>query len=369
MNKVGTQTIETDRLILRRFTVEDARDMYDNWASDPEVTKFLTWPTHTSVDVTKALLTDWVSRYEDGGYFNWVMEYKDTGKAIGNISVVKLNENTQSADMGYCMGRSYWGMGLMPEALKAVMDYLFDVVEINRVAACHDVNNPKSGRVMEKAGMKQEGILRGAGRNNQGICDEVWHAMVRSDREHVADNSRIMVLLVIDTQKGITDERLYGFKELEENITTLIDTSRKNGVEVVFVQHDDGPGSGFSKGDDDFEIYEGFAPADGEKIFEKSVNSAFHESTGLDLYLKSKNVSTVIIVGLQTDYCVDATVKSGFEKGYNIIVPEYCNSTRDNPYMDAKTTYEFFNKNMWPGRYAKCVSVDETLKMIHGGRG
>ena len=173
-----------------------------------------------------------------------------------------------------------------------------------------------------------------------------------------------MVLLVIDTQKGITDERLYGFKELEENIKTLIKVSRENGVEVIYVRHDDGPGSGFSKGDAAFEIYEGFAPIEGEKIFDKKVNSAFHESTGLAAYLESKNISTVIAVGLQTDYCVDATVKSGFEKGYKIIVPEYCNSTRTNPYMDAKTTYEFYNKNMWPGRYANCLSVDETLKLI-----
>ena len=71
----------------------------------------------------------------------------------------------------------------MPEALKAVMEYLFDVVGLNRIAACHDANNPKSGRVMEKAGMKLEGTLRAAGKNNLGICDEVWHATIRSDRE------------------------------------------------------------------------------------------------------------------------------------------------------------------------------------------
>jgi RimJ/RimL family protein N-acetyltransferase len=111
------------------------------------------------------------------------MEYKNTGKVIGNISVVKLIESIDAAEMGYCMSRAYWGQGLMPEALRAVMDYLFDVVGLNRVAACHDANNPKSGRVMEKAGMKLEGILRAAGKNNLGICDDVWHAMIRSDRE------------------------------------------------------------------------------------------------------------------------------------------------------------------------------------------
>lgn len=75
----------------------------------------------------------------------------------------------------------------MPEALKAVMSYLFDVVGLNRIAACHDVNNPKSGRVMDKAGMKQEGILRAAGKNNLGICDEVWHAAIREDRDNLSE--------------------------------------------------------------------------------------------------------------------------------------------------------------------------------------
>ena len=182
MNKTGTQIIETKRFILRRFKVEDAEDMYSNWASDPEVTKYLTWPPHANVEVTKSLIKDWITRYENGGYFNGVMEYKETGKVIGNISVVKLNENTEAADIGYCMSKSYWGQGLMPEALTEVIKYLFDVVGLNRVAASHDVNNPKSGRVMDKAGMIQEGILRASGKNYLGICDEVWHAIIRSDR-------------------------------------------------------------------------------------------------------------------------------------------------------------------------------------------
>lgn len=183
MNKIGTKTIETKRLILRRFRVEDADDMYNNWASDPEVTKFLTWPTHESVEVTRELLKGWVSKYEDDTYFNWVMEDIETGNAIGNISAISFDEKTEAAEIGYCMSRAYWGQELMPEALKAVMDYLFDEVGVNRVAACHDSNNPKSGRVMDKAGMKLEGTLRAAGRNNTGISDKVYHSMIRSDRK------------------------------------------------------------------------------------------------------------------------------------------------------------------------------------------
>ncbi len=182
MNHCGTQRLETKRLVLRRLTASDAETMFRNWASDPEVTRFLTWPPHGSVDITRMLLGDWIPRYEGGDYFNWAMEWKETGSVIGNVSVVQLNEVTEAADIGYCMGRAFWGRGIMPEALRAVMDYLFDTVGLNRITACHDVRNPKSGRVMAKAGMRQEAVMRGEGKNNQGICDVVHYAALRSDR-------------------------------------------------------------------------------------------------------------------------------------------------------------------------------------------
>ncbi len=117
MDNKGTKRLETDRLILRQFRIEDAKDMYNNWVTD----------------------------------------------------------------IGYCMGKAWWGNGIMPEALRAVIEYLFEEVGLNRVAACHDVNNPKSGRVMQKAGMSKEGVLRAAGRNNQGICDEVWYSIIKNE--------------------------------------------------------------------------------------------------------------------------------------------------------------------------------------------
>ena len=94
MNTIGTKTIETERLILRRYRVEDAEDMFRNWASVPEVTKFLSWPTHTSVDFTRKLLTDWVSYYEDGKTYNWGITLKGEDRVIGNIAVVERDERT-----------------------------------------------------------------------------------------------------------------------------------------------------------------------------------------------------------------------------------------------------------------------------------
>lgn len=181
MENKGTKRLETDRLILRQFTAEDADSMFQNWASDAEVTRFLTWPPHTDVNVTRQLLAEWVDGYTEPSCYNWAIELKETHELVGNISVVRLKERIEEADIGYCMGKAWWGRGIMPEALRRVTAYLFEEVGVNRIAACHDVNNPKSGRVMEKAGMKKEGTWRAGGRNNQGICDAVWHSVLKSE--------------------------------------------------------------------------------------------------------------------------------------------------------------------------------------------
>lgn len=180
----GTKPIETERLILRPFTMADAEPMFRNWASDDEVTKHLTWPTHTSVEVTKAVLADWTSHYIKPGFYNWAIVLKELDeKPIGNISVVHVKEKTRCALMGYCMSRTHWGKGIMPEALRAVIDFLFGEVGFNRIEADHAVGNPKSGRVMAKAGMTYEGTSRQAGWSNQGIIDVSRWAILKSDRQ------------------------------------------------------------------------------------------------------------------------------------------------------------------------------------------
>lgn len=179
----GTVTIETDRLILRRFTMEDVEPMFLGWASDDEVTKHLTWPTHSSVEISKMVLTDWTSHYPEPDFYNWAIVLKENGpEPIGNISVVGIDNKVDAAIMGYCMSRAHWGKGIMAEALTAVIAFLFDQVGFNRVEADHDPNNPASGRVMEKSGMRHEGILRQAGRSNQGIIDVSRWAILKSDR-------------------------------------------------------------------------------------------------------------------------------------------------------------------------------------------
>lgn len=183
MKNSGTQRIETDRLILRRYVIEDADAMYKNWASDSEVTKFLTWQPHSSVDVSRGIIENWLKEYSDEKYYQWAIVLKDNGnEPIGDISVVHMNEDISMVHIGYCLGRAWWRRGIMSEALKAVTDFMFDTVEVNRVESRHDPMNPNSGKVMQKCGMKYEGTLRSADRNNQGICDACYYALLRSER-------------------------------------------------------------------------------------------------------------------------------------------------------------------------------------------
>ncbi|MBQ3864430.1 MAG: GNAT family N-acetyltransferase [Clostridia bacterium] len=179
--RLGTQIIRTHRLLLRPYRREDAHDMYTGWANDPEVTRFLTWPPHPDEKVTLAVLTDWIAHYPEDHYYHWAIEWEKTGHVIGDISVVHQNEYIREAEIGYCLSRAFWGQGIMPEALRAVIDFLFASEGFERIIARHDRNNPKSGRVMRKAGMLQEGIRRRAGLNNQGIVDEVCYAILKSD--------------------------------------------------------------------------------------------------------------------------------------------------------------------------------------------
>lgn len=183
MKHCGTQRIETDRLILRRYVIEDAEAMYKNWASDSEVTKFLTWQPHSSVEVSRGIIENWLKEYSDEKYYQWAIVLKANGnEPIGDISVVHMNEDISMVHIGYCLGRAWWRRGIMSEALKAVMDFMFDTVEVNRVESRHDPMNPNSGKVMQKCGMKYEGTLRSADRNNQGICDACYYALLRSER-------------------------------------------------------------------------------------------------------------------------------------------------------------------------------------------
>lgn len=183
MKHLGTRKIETDRLILRRFTLDDAQAMYQNWACDPEVTKFLMWPTHSNIEVTRFVLTDWVASYENNDRYEWCITKKDDEVPIGSIGVVNINERANAMEIGYCISRNDWHQGIASEAMQAVMKYLLDEVGVDRIESRHDPRNRYSGAVMRKCGLKYEGTRVRADWNNSGICDTAMYGYVKGVTE------------------------------------------------------------------------------------------------------------------------------------------------------------------------------------------
>ena len=184
MKHLGTRELETERLILRRYRVEDAEAMYRNWASDEEVTKYLTWPVHSDCSVSRGLLEEWVAQYEKDDYYQWAIVLKENGEEpIGNIGVNVRDDKVMMAHIGYCIGRNWWHRGVTTEALQCVIDFLFNEVGMQRIESRHDPRNENSGVVMKKCGMQYEGTLRRADWNNQGICDASYYAILAEDRQ------------------------------------------------------------------------------------------------------------------------------------------------------------------------------------------
>lgn len=179
--KLETKIIETKRLILRPFQIEDAGDMFRNYASDPDVTKYLSWPVYTEEAAAVGRMRFMEECYAKGNISDWAIELKSLGQVIGGIDAAFVNEAVESVQLGYCIGKPWWHQGITTEAMTAVLDYFFREAGVNRVEARHARENPNSGKVLEKCGLRYEGTLRASARCNAGICDAVWYGLLREE--------------------------------------------------------------------------------------------------------------------------------------------------------------------------------------------
>lgn len=155
----GTPTLETNRLLLRKLTLEDAGDIFE-YASDDETTKYMTWNTHSSIEDAKGYINFTLGRYEKDETGEWGIVLKESGKLIGALGFPWCDMKNKRAEIGYVLSKKHWGMGIMPEAVRRIIKFAFEEMGLNRIECCHFMPNEKSGRVMQKAGMSYEGIAR-----------------------------------------------------------------------------------------------------------------------------------------------------------------------------------------------------------------
>lgn len=151
--------IRTERLLLRPLRYRDAKDFYE-YAKDEQVARYVLWDAHTSLNQTKAILRSQMMQCRQEGLLTMAITMKETRRMVGTIGLVNRDWDNHTAEVGFSLARAVWGQGLMTEALTAYLRFIFDQNIIHRIEALHDVDNPASGKVMKKAGMKEEGLLK-----------------------------------------------------------------------------------------------------------------------------------------------------------------------------------------------------------------
>lgn len=170
-------------------------------------------------------------------------------------------------------------------------------------------------------------------------------------------------LLIVDVQEALISENPYNKNLFLQTLKQLISECHSKNIEIIYVQHTEDDSCDFSHGSNGWQIHDAIKPLPSEKIFEKNYNSSF-KGTGLKEYLDSKGIQTLIVTGMQTEYCVDATIKVAFEFGYKLLIPENAISTFDNDVMTGKQIYEYYMYKIWNNRFGLVENMNKIINEL-----
>ena len=179
-NYIYMPEIDTKRLRLRRLAMHDADDIFA-YSRDPEVARHVLWEAHRNIGDSRAYLRYMLRRYRQHEPASWGIEWRETEQIIGTIGFMWIQADNSAAEVGYSLAREFWNRGIMTEALRAVIDYGFGRLNLNRIEAQHETSNPASGAVMRKCGMAREGTLRQRLYNKGKYVDVDLYAILRDD--------------------------------------------------------------------------------------------------------------------------------------------------------------------------------------------
>ena len=180
MNNLGTKKIETERLILRKFTFEDIESYHNNWSVD-ELTHQYDWYFNLkSIDDTKKYIENVIDKYKNDNYYNWVIELKDTHEVIGHIGVNLIMKIHEYIEIGYSLSSKYFKQGIMTEALKEIINFFINEVGVRVIEGTCISENDASINLMKKVGMNLDAILpkRRVSHKTGNICDEYIFSII-----------------------------------------------------------------------------------------------------------------------------------------------------------------------------------------------
>ena len=220
-----TPILETERLFLRKFRMEDAEAVF-SYASNEDTARYVSWDAHRTLEDTRRFLQWELDRYQAGQISEWAVMEKADGRIIGSIGVVEYQELHRSCEIGYVLGREYWGLGIAAEALERVLGYLFEESDVNRIHAVCCEENHASARVLEKCGFLYEGLQRQSIRMKGRFWNMRMYALLREDWEvsHPATNQlqdKVLIeeatqedlplILMLQREAYATEAEIYGY--------------------------------------------------------------------------------------------------------------------------------------------------------------
>lgn len=153
MPHTATKPFETPRLICRPFTMADCGDMLRNWIADEDIQNEYGEPVYPTLTEVEKLVREYISKYNNPDFYRWAIIEKNSGECIGQIAFCRVYSDCKTAEIEYCIGKSFWGKGYAGEALQGVIDYTFSNTDFTKLEAYHRIENTKSGRVLEKSTM------------------------------------------------------------------------------------------------------------------------------------------------------------------------------------------------------------------------
>lgn len=181
LTHVGTQTIETARLLLRPFTYTDGESMLKNWVADERVQFMYAEPVYITEEAVKGLLDNYIGAYEKTDTYRWAIIDKESGECIGQIAYFLVDSKNHFAEIEYCIGVDYQRKGYATEATKAIIDYGFEQIHLHKVQICVRPSNTPSKQVIEKCGFTYEGTLRDYFYMNDGYEGRMYYSILRDE--------------------------------------------------------------------------------------------------------------------------------------------------------------------------------------------
>ena len=176
---MSSDSFATERLICRPFRMEDAEDMLEYWASDPDIQLEYGEPVYTDIQQVRVLLNDYISGIKSK--YRWAVVEKASGRNIGQIAFCKVWEDCRTAEIEYCIGKRFWGNGYAGEVLSALIRYAFENTDFERLEAYHRAENTKSGRVLEKSVMNKTDTVQRFVREGKAPSGEVCYCIEKHE--------------------------------------------------------------------------------------------------------------------------------------------------------------------------------------------